>query len=252
MKIGIMGAMVEEVAKIRSTMYVTNVESRGKREYVSGHLNGHDIVVVFSRWGKVAASSTATTLIERFGVDLMLFTGVAGAIDDRLEIGDIVVADKLVQHDMNASAIPGIKLYEVPLLGVQFFEISSDLASKAAQSAQDYITRDLSSDVPRYILQKFHIIQPTVVRGLIASGDQFITSNEVAQKLRASLPDVKCVEMEGAAVAQVAYEHDCPLVVIRAISDKANHSATIDFPKFIEHIASHFTCGIVFRLLDLL
>ena len=252
MKIGIMGAMVEEVAKIRSTMYVTNVESRGKREYVSGHLNGHDIVVVFSRWGKVAASSTATTLIELFGVDLIIFTGVAGAIDDRLEIGDIVVADTLVQHDMDASAVPGIKPYEVPILGIQFFDMSSDLASKASQSSQEYITRDLSSDVPEYVLQKFHIKYPSVVRGLIASGDQFITSNEIVQKLRASLPNIKCVEMEGAAVAQVAYEHDCPLVVIRAISDKANHSATIDFPKFIDNIASHFTCGIVLRLLDLL
>jgi adenosylhomocysteine nucleosidase len=247
MKIGIMGAMIEEIVHLKRAIQQSSHHERGRREFTSGMLQGHEVVVVFSRWGKVAASSTATTLIEHFGVDLLIFTGVAGAIDEELNVGDIVIGSQLVQHDMDASAIPGIKKFEIPLLGLQFFEPPSHFVAKAKLAAQTYFKHH---SVAAEILAKFDISHPKVVTGLIASGDQFIASGTVANALRQHLPHLQCVEMEGAAVAQVAYEHNIPCLVVRTISDKANSTAPLDFPVFLQEVAAHFTCGSVLHLLD--
>ena len=115
MKIGIMGAMEQEIGLLRRKIERPNHEIHGMRKYTSGQLFGRDVVTVFSRWGKVAAASTVTTLFERYGVDLIIFTGVAGAADEALNIGDVVVATETVQHDMDASALPGLSRFEVPI-----------------------------------------------------------------------------------------------------------------------------------------
>jgi adenosylhomocysteine nucleosidase len=252
MRIGIMGAMAEEVSQLRPHLSEVTTEIRGMREYVSGQLLGKSVTLVFSRWGKVAASSTATTLVERYGVDCLVFTGVAGALDPSLNIGDIVVASRLVQHDMDASALPGIEKYEIPLLGVSRFTVDESYVSSAQRAAEAYLSEDLSRDISDEALKEFHISEPQVTSGMIASGDQFIADTAVAQALCRQLPGLKCVEMEGAAVAQVAYEHNIPCIVLRTISDKADHSAVVDFPKFVSNIACHFTCGSVLRLLALM
>ncbi len=252
MKIGIMGAMAEEVSLLHDHMGQATREMRGMREYTSGNIRGQSVTVVFSRWGKVAAASTATTLVERFGVDFLVFTGVAGALDQTLNVGDMVVADTLVQHDMDASLLPGIEKFEIPLLGVSRFTVADAYVQTARRAAETYLAEDLRLDVAPGALVEFNIRIPRVVTGTIASGDQFIADDRVAQALREQLPGLKCVEMEGGAVAQVAYEHGIPCLVLRTISDKADHSAAVDFPRFVSRIASHFTCGSVLRLLDLL
>jgi len=252
MKIGIMGAMAEEVSQLRHHISKAKAETHGMREYVSGHILGKSVTVVFSRWGKVAASSTATTLVERYGVDCIVFSGVAGALDPGLNIGDIVVASRLVQHDMDASVLPGIAKYEIPLLGVSRFKVDERYVSSARRAAEAYLAEDLSGDVSDEALKEFRISGPQVTTGIIASGDQFIADATIAQSLRRQLPGLKCVEMEGAAVAQVAYEHSIPCIVLRTISDKADHSSVIDFPRFVSTIACHFTCGSVLRLVEML
>lgn len=252
MKIGVMGAMAEEVSQLLRHMSDTQSETRGMREYVSGELRGKNVTVVFSRWGKVAASSTVTTLIERYGVNCLVFTGVAGAMDQSLNVGDIVIADTLVQHDMNASALPGIEKYEVPLLGISRFTVDRHHAEAALRAAETYLAEDLQADVDADTLHEFQITKPRVVTGTIASGDQFIADDSSAQTLREQIAGLKCVEMEGAAVAQVAYEHGIPCIVLRTISDKADNSAVVDFPRFVNRVASHFTCGSVLRLLDVI
>ncbi|OIO75029.1 MAG: 5'-methylthioadenosine/S-adenosylhomocysteine nucleosidase [Zetaproteobacteria bacterium CG1_02_53_45] len=252
MKIGIMGAMTEEVSQLLQHMSCTQSETRGMREYISGELRGKKVTVVFSRWGKVAASSTATTLIERYGVNCLVFTGVAGALDTSLNIGDIVVADTLLQHDMNASALPGIERHEIPLLGISRFTAEPRHADAALRAAETYLTEDLQADVDADTLHEFQITKPRVVTGTIASGDQFIADDSIALALREQIPDLKCVEMEGAAVAQVAYEYKIPCIVLRTISDKADNSAVVNFPRFVNRVASHFTCGSVLRLLDVI
>lgn len=252
MKIGIMGAMAEEISLLRDHMLDARSESRGMREYVTGKIHGQEVTLVFSRWGKVAASSTATTLIERYGVDCLIFTGVAGALDPALNVGDIVVADTLVQHDMDVSALPGLKKFEIPLLGIDRFNVDKSYVDVARRAAENYLANTLRSDVPAGVLDEFHITNPQVLTGTIASGDQFIANDEIARNLREALPGLQCIEMEGAAVAQVAYEHNIPCVVLRTISDKADHSAAVDFPRFVEKVASHFTCGSVLHLLKLI
>jgi len=252
MKIGIMGAMTEEVSQLLQHMSNTESETRGMREYISGELRGKKVTVVFSRWGKVAASSTATTLIERYGVNCLVFTGVAGALDSSLNIGDIVVADTLLQHDMDASALPGIERYEIPLLGISRFTAEPRHTDAALRAAETYLAEDLQADVDAATRHEFHITKPRVVTGTIASGAQFVADDCSARALREQIPDLKCVEMEGAAVAQVAYEYNIPCIVLRTISDKADNSAVVDFPRFVNRVASHFTCGSVLRLLDLI
>ncbi len=108
MKIGILGAMEEEIRLLTEKILNKHSQVMGKREYISGQIFGHDVCLVFSRWGKVAAASTATTLIQHYGVERLIFTGVAGGVEPELNIGDMVVADTLVQHDMDASFLPGI------------------------------------------------------------------------------------------------------------------------------------------------
>ena len=245
MRIGLLGAMSEEIALLHNGLENPQVQIRGMRDYWQGSLFGRSVVLAFSRWGKVASASTVTTLIEAFEVDLVVFTGVAGALAPDLDIGDIVIAESLMQRDMDASALPGIKLFEIPLLGVENFPIEKRLVDLATESARRYLTEDLPNDVPSELLHEFGIVQPKVGTGLIISGDQLVASTDAQSKIKRAIPAALCVEMEGAAVAQVCYEHDVPVAVVRAISDKADHSAVINFPRFVDKVASHFTCGIV-------
>ena len=200
---------------------------------------------MFSRWGKVASASTVTTLIGAADVDLILFTGVAGAISADLHIGDVVIGNRLVQHDMDAR--PLYSRYEVPQLEVDYFPAEPEYVQLAMRSAERYLNHDLATDVQAgmiesNVLAEFGITRPKVQAGVIATGDQFIADSVLRDRLKANLPNALCVEMEGAAVAQVCYERDIPLVVVRTISDKADHH--VDFVRFVDTVASHFTRGI--------
>ncbi len=245
MKIGIIGAMAEEVEHVTRAIENSRRVTVAKRDYIAGTLFGREVVAAFSRWGKVAAATTTTTLIERFAVDLVAFTGVAGAAAPQLEIGDIVVASASMQYDLDASALPDLERFEVPLLGVSRFPVDSELQARARHSAETFVSSGLSEVVPRELLNAFGIGLPKVISGLIASGDRFIADQAFLCELRTALPDLQCVEMEGGAVAQVCYEYDIPMALFRVISDKADHSAVIDFPAFVAKIASPLTAGIV-------
>jgi adenosylhomocysteine nucleosidase len=250
MVIGIIGAMQEEIKLLTESMEIKETKTIGMRDYYLGKLFGKDVVLVFSKCGKVAAASAVTTLIEIFKVDLVLFTGVAGGADKALNIGDIVVADKLVQHDMDASALSGFRKFEIPLLGIDTFIPSDKMVSLAKLSAQHYISEYMKDDVAQNDLEEFNIKIPNVVVGTVASGDQFIADSQKVLSLGSEIANLKCIEMEGAAVAQVCYEHNVEYIVFRVISDKADEHATINFPKFIEKTASHFTRGIIERFIN--
>ena len=210
------------------------------RTYYSGKLGNIDAVIALSRIGKVSAASTATTLVDKFKVEKLFFTGVAGAVSPELKIGDIVVASSLLQHDVDASAIMGFKKFEIPLLGKIKFDCDATLIEMSLTAASDYIKTH-----PRYNQASIH-------SGLIASGDQFINTKKQTQELLSALPDLLAIEMEGAAVAQVCYEWNVPFVIIRTISDNANHDSVIDFTKFINEFAAPFSEGIILNLLNLL
>ena len=244
-----MGAMSEEIDILLPLLENRITHLVGPRTFTSGILANQEVVIVYSRMGKVAASSTATTLINVFNCQMILFTGVAGALSEKLNIGDIVVSSSLVQHDMDASALPGFAKFEVPLLDKQFFSPPLWLVNKALSASESYLREIMSAGIDSRILSKFGITTAKSMKGLIASGDQFIASKEFALNLLSFLPNILCVEMEGAAVAQVAEEYGVPYVVIRTISDKADHTAHIDFPSFVKEVATIFTCGVLIELL---
>ncbi len=252
MKIGIMGAMPEEVAGIVEKIEARQIHTLGGREYVSGRWHGVDVVVVFSRWGKVAAAATAAVLLAQFGVEGIVFVGVAGGADPELELGDIVVATDLLQYDMDASAIPIFQRFEIPLLGRSRFEAHAPWVSKALNAATGFVEQALEAAIEPDVRALFGIGRPKVVSGLIASGDRFVSDPVLLRDLRDALPDLRCVEMEGGAVAQTCFEFDKPCAVIRVISDKADHAAPIDFQRFVASVTSIMTANIAARLIEAL
>lgn len=242
--IGIMGAMPEEIDGVIKLLENPERITTGKRTYVSGSLNGIKTVVVFSRWGKVAAAATVSTLLHKFNISHLYFTGVAGSIHPDLNIGDIVIAKRLIQHDMDAR--PLMQQYEVPLLSKTFFDSDkrlSDSISKVVQMITDNET--LLDKISQEELDAFHITKPKMLLGDVASGDQFFASHNQKEALHKSLPTILCVEMEGAAVAQVCFEYDIPFAIIRTISDTADDKSHIDFPRFIKSIASNYATAII-------
>lgn len=246
--IGIMGAMPEEIEGLVDLMANVTEVNIGMRTYYTGTLNGNDVVVVFSRWGKVAAATTVTTLVLRFGITELLFTGVAGAVDARLNIGDVVVAQRLVQHDMDAR--PLLPQFEVPLLQKTYFETDETLHAKAVKAVEYLVeSRHLHQLTENRFLQRFGIEKPVVYTGTVASGDHFFSNAAAKHRLLEMLPHTLCVEMEGAAVAQVCYEYHIPFVVIRTISDTADEHSPLDFPLFVRHIASRYSMAIVGEML---
>jgi adenosylhomocysteine nucleosidase len=240
--IGIMSAMREEIEGLLAEMKVTAVGRAGRRDYHRGTLWGTPAVVVFSRWGKVAAATTATSLIEQFGVTRLLFTGVAGALDESLRVGDVVVASRLFQHDSNASPF-------FHLRGVAGFGTDSDLRQASLAAAETFLRHHLTARVAAALRREFRITQPQVSVGQIASSDRFFTGRGERAELEKSLPGVACVEMEGAAVAQVCHEHKVPFVVIRTISDAADEGAAVDCGRFLRHVAGAYAHGILRNLL---
>jgi adenosylhomocysteine nucleosidase len=240
--IGIMSAIHEELAAVLVDMPDEQRVTVAGRDFWLGHWQGHAVVAVLSRIGKVAAATTATVLLERFGVDALVFTGVAGGLGKAVRVGDVVVASGLVQHDMDAS--PLFPRHEVPLYGRALFESDADLsaqlivaAHQVLQAAQHHLGPDT--------LAQFQWGLPQVHRGLIVSGDRFVSTKAESKALLQALPEALAVEMEGAAVAQVCRDYGVPFAAVRTISDRADDTAHIDFKRFICEVASLYSRAIL-------
>lgn len=233
--IGVIGAMPEELAAVIEVVHAEEVIELGGRRYHRGDYAGEPVVCVVSRIGKVAAAATTAILIERFAPRAILMTGLAGAVDPRLAIGDIVVADHLIQHDLDAR--PLFARHEVPQLGVTELACDPALSERLAAAAAAF--------VPPPSVVALGITAPRLWRGLVASGDQFFASVSAVTALRALLPDALAVEMEGAAVAQVCHEHGVPFAVARVISGTADHGAAIDFARFLAEASGPYARALV-------
>jgi adenosylhomocysteine nucleosidase len=245
MRLGIISALHEEQQGLVQAMQNATTTVHGGRVYTHGQLWESDAVCVLSRIGKVAGAVTATLLVEKFGVTHILFTGVAGAGDPGVAVGDIVVADALVQHDMDAS--PLFPRFEIPLTGLSHFPGDHAMAMQLLTAAHGFLEQDFAEVIDAGQRMKFRLQQPRVHRGLIASGDQFMHDRTVINTLNAALPGLVAVEMEGAAVAQVCYELGIPCAVIRTISDNANEDAATDFLTFVSAVAARYAFYIVRR-----
>jgi adenosylhomocysteine nucleosidase len=240
--IGIMSAMQEEIHTLLDAIKDKRSTRKGKRTYYTGKLNGKEVVLVFSRWGKVASATTATQMINDFDPEEIIFTGVGGSVSKDLYIGDIVIGKDLYQHDMDTS--PLLPLFEIPLLNKTSFSTSDMHRIKMQRAVEDFL-KEYDSHISVAERQKFSMERPKMRIADIASGDQFISKKEQIGFLREYLPSVQCVEMEGAAVAQVCYEYNIPFTVIRTISDDAGDNSHIEFQLFAKEIASIYALGIL-------
>lgn len=244
-----MGAMAQEIDEVKALLTNKTVVKIANREFVVGKINGIACVVAFSKWGKVAATITATLLIQEFGVTDLFFIGTAGALADGLKVGDIVISKGLVQHDLDARPI--ISRFELPLLNRTYVDSDPALTELAGKAVSNLLEKGVAYMVGEEAVKDFNLA-PTLYFGDIASGDQFINSDEKRNEILGLLPDVLCVEMEGAAVAQVCLEFGTPFTVIRTISDTANHNARVDFGKFIVEVANAYSRAIVQEIMRLL
>ena len=219
MKIGIIGAMEQEIARLKEKMTEADVQHIASMDFYEGKLNDTPVVLVRSGVGKVNAAVCAEILCERFQVNKIINTGIAGSLDASIEIGDLVVSTDLVQHDMDV-CIFGYAPGEIP----QMKMLSFPADEKMRQAAAALCRRELP---------ELHVHE-----GRIASGDVFVSSKEKKAAIASAFGAI-AAEMEGAAIAQTAWLNKVPFVVIRAISDKADGSATMDYDTFeamaIEH-----------------
>jgi adenosylhomocysteine nucleosidase len=240
--IGIMSAMHEELAAVLAAMPDEQRVRVAGRDFWLGHWQGHDVVAVLSRIGKVAAATTATVLLERFKVGALVFTGAAGGLASDAQVGDVVVASGFVQHDMDAS--PLFPKHEVPLYGRSRFDTDAPL-SQALVAAASKVLSDPAQHLGAQAIADFHLLSPRVHQGLIVSGDRFVSTTAESQALQRSLPDALAVEMEGAAVAQVCLDYGVPFAAVRTISDRADDEAHTDFNRFIRDVASRYSLAIL-------
>ena len=245
--LGVMAALSQELGDLVAAMRAEGpVETitHGKRDYHLGTVHGAPCVVTLARIGKVAAAATVSALIHAFDVEAVVFTGVAGGVGPDVRIGDIVVADTLMQHDLDAS--PFFPRFEVPLLAVSRFAADAPLTALLASACERFVEEEGAALSERFLTQAL----PRVHRGLIVSGDQFVASASAVDLLRAALPDALAVEMEGAAIAQVCYEYGVPCAVVRTISDTADAHAPASFLTFLTEIAGTYSSGILRRFLS--
>ncbi len=215
-KLAIMGAMEEEIEPLLAHFDNVNIVEFANNKYYEVSYNGLDIVIAYSKIGKVFASLTATTMIEKFGCDTLLFSGVAGGINPELKIGDLIIANKLCQHDLDITAF-GHPYGYVPGGGV-FVETSKELNEVAKKVALDNGLK--------------------VIEGTIATGDQFVHSTERKNFIESTF-NADALEMEGASVAVVCDALNIPFFILRAISDTADMDAGFDFDEFLKSSAKN-------------
>ena len=230
MKLGIIGAMEVEVAALKESMENKKEKTVAGSVYCEGTLEQLDVVVVQCGVGKVNAAMCVQTLCDCFGVTHIVNTGVAGSLCAKLDIGDFVISSDAVHHDMDVTAL-GYEVGQVPGLAVREFPADEMLIGLAFRAADE--------------------VKPGHAHmGRIASGDQFVSGKEAKEKIIAETKAM-CTEMEGASIAHAAWRNQIPFVIIRAISDKADDSAHMDYPTF-EAIAAENCSRVTHRLAALL
>lgn len=218
-RIGIIGAMELEVEELKSCLSLSKVTEKAGMEFFEGSLNGAEVVVVRCGIGKVNAALCVQILADLFEVTHIINTGVAGSLNAALDIGDILVSRDAMHHDMDVSALgyePGI----VPQMDTSVFKADEGLVESALETC-----KEVNPDIH-------------VMSGRVVSGDCFVAGKEIKNRL-VSCFQGDCAEMEGAAIAHGAYLNHLPFVIIRAISDKADDSAEMDYPTFECAAAKH-------------
>jgi len=237
MTLAILSALPEEQSGLADALHNARTVQRAGRRFVQGDLHGKAVVLGLTGIGKVAAATTTTALVEHFGVQRLIFTGVAGGLGGGVQVGDVVVAQQFLQHDMDVR--PLFPRWQVPGYAQPSFACDEQLVH-ALHAAAQHCTAQAAS-WKEALLNGY---APRAHAGLIVSGDQFIVSAAVSQGIRQDLSSAGhqplAVEMEGAAIAQVCADYGIPFAAVRTISDRADDTAHVDFPAFVQHIASRY------------
>ncbi len=228
MKIAVIGAMEQEVEQLRATLENPKTEMIANSEYTTGTYKGKEVILLKSGIGKVNAAMTTTVLLHTFKPDVVINTGSAGGYDPSLEVGAVVISDEVRHHDVDVT-IFGYEIGQVPQMPAAF---KSDM--KLMEVAREAVTE---------------VGEHQYGIGLICSGDAFMNDPERVEKVRAYFPQMKAVEMEAAAVAQVCHQFDTPFVVIRALSDIAGKESNVSFDEFLPVAAKHST-AIVLKAIE--
>lgn len=243
MTTAILSALPEEQGGLLASLHRAQRMRHAGRDFWRGELHGQPVVLALSGIGKVAAATTATVLAERLGVERMVFTGVAGGLGHDVRVGDVVVAQHFLQHDMDASPI--FPRWEIPGYGRALLACDTALTALLSKAASAFLERAGASLAP----SERGAAAPRVHRGLVASGDRFVCTSAESQALTAVLAagghEVLAVEMEGAAVAQVCSDYALPFAAVRTISDRADDSAHVDFPRFIRDVARPYADHVI-------
>ena len=210
--LGIIGAMDEEVAKIKERLENVEIQTFGGMDFYKGNFEGKSVVVVRSGIGKVNAAVCTQILADRYQVSGIVNTGIAGSLMAKIDIGDIVLSTDALQHDMDATNF-GYPAGQIPRMDVLSFPADPKLLALAKECCGR-----VNPEIHTY-------------EGRVVSGDQFISDQKKKDWLIETFHGY-CTEMEGAAIAQAAYLNGIPFLIIRAISDKADNSANVDYPTF--------------------
>lgn len=238
----IVAALRDELAGVLGLLPDERRQVVAGREFWVGHLHGQEVVVTLSGIGKVAAATTAALLTDRFRARRIVFTGVAGGLGPGVRVGDVVLARSLLQHDMDAS--PLFPRHEVPGYDRSRFETDGHLADALEQACTRMLgTLPQRLDTAAVVAYGLHA--PRLHQGLLVSGDRFVATTAESQALQNELPEALAVEMEGAAFAQVCHDFGVPLAVVRTISDRADDDAHVDFPRFLNDVASRYSAAII-------
>ncbi|MGG1575836.1 5'-methylthioadenosine/S-adenosylhomocysteine nucleosidase [Fictibacillus sp. NRS-1165] len=230
MKIGIIGAMEEEVIILRDKLSQRQDKTLAGCEFYTGKIDGLDIILLKSGIGKVNAAIGTTLMIEMYQPDCIINTGSAGGFHKDLNVGDVVISTEVRHHDVDAT-IFGYEYGQVPQMPA-FYVPDADLVSIAVKSAK-----------------KVSGIQ--VAKGLIASGDSFMSDHDRVEYIRTKLAGLYAAEMEAAAIAQVAYQFDVPFVIIRSLSDIAGKDARVSYDQFLNTASKHSAELILFMIEEL-
>ncbi len=247
MTTAILSALPEEQSGLLAHLQQPERIAHAGRIFHRGRLHDQPVVLALSGIGKVAAATTASALIERLGATRIVFTGVAGGVGPGVQVGDVVVAQDFVQHDMDVS--PLFARWQVPGYAAVRLPCDSDLTALLSGAVSACL-----ASAGGHFDHEFMDHAPRLHQGLVASGDRFVSCAQVARALREPLlaagHNVLAVEMEGAAVAQVCVDYGVPFAAVRTISDRADDNAHVDFPRFIAVVASRYADHIVRRLLQ--
>lgn len=228
MRIGVIGAMEEEVELLRKQLANTSVREIANSEFTIGTYKGQELILLKSGIGKVNAAMTTTILMQEFKPDLVLNIGSAGGFDEELEVGAVVISDEVRHHDVDATVF-GYELGQVPQMPAAYIA-NKELIELAVQAVEE-------------IGEHQHAV------GLIATGDSFMSDPERVALVKQQFPAMKAAEMEAAAVAQVCFQYDTAFVVIRALSDIAGKESSVSFDEFLPVAAKHST-EIVLRVIE--